>query len=119
MVTRRKNKLKDKVKLPEDVYSNDDENPSVFESNQISIIQLTNLEQSCKIGQSTKWCTAASVDIYTILFSEYHNPILNNLYVIIPTKKSRTYENEKYQIDINEYSLMDELDNEVNLCDLI
>ena len=110
--------LSQSVNITEEIYSNI-ENPLIFESDQISIIQLTNIEQSCRIGQGTKWCTAASENITKNMFSEYHKPILNNLYVIIPTKKSRTYDNEKYQIDMYEYMLMNELDKEVNVCDLI
>ena len=60
------------------------------------IYKVRDQKDSKYYGQGTKWCTAAENDN---MFSGYNKT--NQMYIVIPNPKIRSYEKEKYQLAVD------------------
>jgi ankyrin repeat protein len=84
----------------------------IYKDDTIRVIKINDETSSCYYGRGTKWCTAGEEDNK---YDEY--AAIGSLYIIIPNKKIRKYETEKYQILIandGKHQIKDDLDHNVN-----
>ena len=85
------------------------ERKTIFESQNVKIIQPLTEAAACHYGRGTRWCTAATVG--ENLFESYNKE--GPLYILIPTKAN--YPGEKYQLQFETDQYMDEKDELVSL----
>ena len=85
----------------------------IADTENLRIIQLEDQPSACYYGRGTKWCTAATKGVN--YFNHYKEK--GNLYVLIP--KQAKHNGEKYQIQFESDSFMNEEDREVSKHDIV
>lgn len=90
-----------------------DQSSLLFSNENVSIYIPKTFEESEKYGKGTKWCTSSS----PTNFENYYKK--GPLFILIPTKKIRTHQTEKYQIHYETNSFMNELDKPVDISNLL
>lgn len=85
---------------------------TVFDNDQVRIIQPEDEAAACYYGQGTRWCTAARENN---MFDRYNSD--GPMYIMIP--KQPAHDGEKYQIHFDSGQYMDESDRPVPVMQLI